>query len=370
MMSQNDNCINGSKGSGDCVGSIVWSGRCPRVSQPGLGRNPASAKRRIKKMLIGCWNVRTLSDLPASSKRLERRTALISRELQRYNLDIVALSETRLTGEGNVSDEGYTFFWKGKPHGSKKESGVAFAVKTSLLSYLEKLPCGINDLILSMRVPLTRDQYATFVSFYAPTIHTSEETKMAFYQGLRQLVAKIPPADKVVILGDFNARVGKDAETWHVLGKHGVVKLNSNGLMLLQFCTEMEFQLTNTMFQMKDKFKTTWMHPRSKQWHFIDFLLVRRRDIVDVQIVRAMRGAECWTDHRLVRGKVKPRSRSCVTKLPKSLNVAGLKNAAVKEKLVREMKNTPCENSWEDFKVSVYSVCERVLDFRKRKNRD
>ena len=133
-----------------------------------------------------------------------------------------------------------------------------------------------------MRVPFTRGQYATFVSVYTPTLHTSEETKTAFYQGLRQLVAKIPPADKVVILGDFNARVGKDADTWHVLGKHGVGKLNSNGLMLLQFCTEMGFQITNTMFQMKDKFKTTWMHLGSKQWHLIDFLLVRRRDIADV----------------------------------------------------------------------------------------
>ena len=92
----------------------------------------------------------------------------------------MALSETRLTGEENVSDGGNTFFWKGKPHGSKKESGVAFAVKTSLFSYLEELPCGINDPILSMRIPLTRGQYATFVSVYAPTLYTSEETKMVF----------------------------------------------------------------------------------------------------------------------------------------------------------------------------------------------
>ena len=42
-----------------------------------------------------------------------------------------------------------------------------------------------------MRVSLTRGQYATFVSVYASTLHTSEETKMAFYEGLRQLVAKI-----------------------------------------------------------------------------------------------------------------------------------------------------------------------------------
>ena len=103
-------------------------------------------------------------------------------------------------------------------------------------------------------------------------------------------------------------------------------------------------------------------------------MLVRRGDIADVQIVRAMRGDKCWTKHRLVRAKlnyvVKPRNRSCGTKLPKRLNVAGLKKAAVKEKLVRKMVNITCENSWEDFKVSVYSACERIQGFRKSKNRD
>ena len=87
----------------------------------------------------------------------------------------MALSETRLTCKGNVSDRGYTFFWKGKPPGSKKESGVAFEVETSFLSYLGELPCGINDRILSMRVPLTRGHYATFVSVYAPILYTSEK---------------------------------------------------------------------------------------------------------------------------------------------------------------------------------------------------
>ena len=64
---------------------------------------------------------------------------------------------------------------------------------------------------------------------------------------------------------------------------------------------------------------------------------------------------------------VKPRIRSCGTKLPKRLNV---KNTAVKEKLVREIENISCENSWENFKISVYGTCERILGFRKRKNRD
>ena len=32
----------------------------------------------------------------------------------------------------------------------------------------------------------------------------------------------------------------------------------------------------------------------------IDYVIVHQRDIQDVLITRAMQGAECWTDHRLV----------------------------------------------------------------------
>ena len=46
--------------------------------------------------------------------------------------------------------------------------------------------------------------------------------------------------------------------------------------------------------------KTSWMHPRSKHWHFIDHIIVRHLDLNEVQVTRAMRGAECSTDHLLI----------------------------------------------------------------------
>ena len=106
-----------------------------------------------------------------------------------------------------------------------------------------------------MRLPLVRGRYVTLVSVYAPTMSATENEKIDFYLALRKTVEKIPPADKALILGDFNARVGKDYATWSVLGRHGVGKCNSNGLLLLQFCTEMGLQVCNTMFQQKDRFK-------------------------------------------------------------------------------------------------------------------
>ena len=71
--------------------------------------------------------------------------------------------------------------------------------------------------------------------------------------------------------------------------------------MSLSFCAESDLTITNTLFRQADKYKTTWMLPRSKQCHLIDYAVCCRRDIRDVRITRAMLGTECWTDHRLVR---------------------------------------------------------------------
>jgi len=74
--------------------------------------------------------------------RPRRRTALIASELSRYNIDIAALSETRLTDEGSLNEmaSGYTFFWKGLPADSWRIHGVGFAIRTKLLQTLPESP--------------------------------------------------------------------------------------------------------------------------------------------------------------------------------------------------------------------------------------
>ena len=296
-------------------------------------------------MNIGCWNVRTLLDLQTSNSHPERRSALVAIELHQYDMGIVALSETRLANEGQFAElsGAYTFFWSSRGRECKRESGVAFAVKTFIAVGLEELPSGVCDRIVTMRLPLLKGRFVTLVNVYAPTMDSSEEDKVSFYLSLHVVVQKVPPADKIIILGDFNARVGRDFETWTVLGRHGVGKCNSNALRLLQFCSEMGFYIGNTMFRQKDKFKTTWIHPESKQWHLIDIVLVRKRDMRDICSVRAMHGADCWTDHRLVRAKVRfvvrPKLRGGNVCIPKRLNVARLKDELVKEQMVHEMED-------------------------------
>ena len=59
--------------------------------------------------MVASWNVRTLQETGLGALC---RTTLIACELARYNIDIAALSETRLPDEGSLVEmgTGYTFF--------------------------------------------------------------------------------------------------------------------------------------------------------------------------------------------------------------------------------------------------------------------
>lgn len=102
------------------------------------------------KLRIACWNVRTLLDLPVFNYS-ECRTALICRELSRYDLYIVALLETKFPDdEKQVELElGYTVFYNCPPANLHRKSGVGFTMKTRFVANLEELPHGFSDRIMT-----------------------------------------------------------------------------------------------------------------------------------------------------------------------------------------------------------------------------
>lgn len=193
-------------------------------------------------------------------------------------------------------------------------------------------------------------------------------------------------------MGDFNARIGRDHLTWgEVIGKHLIGKLNSNGLRLLALCAEHKLFVTNTAFQQKNKYKASWMHPRSRHWHLLDYIIVRRDDLRDIHHTRAMRGAECWTDHRLILSKMKIVIRHPVKKQAPAprLNVARTRNPEVKAKLrscvAEQLSKIPeevesvaetteeahrVEGKWDFFRNAVRKAAEDSLGFTRKRQPD
>nr|VZI41559.1 unnamed protein product [Spirometra erinaceieuropaei] len=165
-----------------------------------------------------------LVDNPRSN-RPERRTALVVRELARYKVDIAALSETRFSEQGQLEEvgAGYTFFWSGRPKAERRDAGVAFAIRTDIVGRLPCLPQGINDRLMSLRLPLRcGGKFATIISAYAPPMTSPDAARDKFYEDLHALLATVSKADKLIVLGDFNSRVGTDHAAWRgVLGPHG-----------------------------------------------------------------------------------------------------------------------------------------------------
>ena len=137
---------------------------------------------------------------------------------------------------------------------------------------------------MTLRLSSSGKRDATIVSAYAPTMTNPDEVKDKFYDDFDTVIPAAPRTDKLILIGDFDARVGTDHQTWEgVIGSEGVGKCNSNGL-LLRKCAKHELLITNTVFRLPTRRKTTWMHPRSKHWHLIDYVIVRRKDRQDVVV--------------------------------------------------------------------------------------
>ena len=65
-------------------------------------------------------------------------------------------------------------------------------------------------------------------------------------------------------------------------------------------CAPFKTCITNSLFRTKPQHKVSWRHPRSKHWHQLDLILVRRAEIKNVLHTRSYHSADCDRDRFLV----------------------------------------------------------------------
>ena len=148
----------------------------------------------------------------------------------------MALSETRLSSDGilNESDSGYTIFYKGWPENVRRETGVDFAVKLYLVPHLSELPHGVSDRSMSLCLPLYSNRCMTIISIYAATLVSAKLDIDCFYADLRSVLKNVHKGHKIVLMGDFNARVGCNSGMW---GPSIATEWESITAMICCFCS-------------------------------------------------------------------------------------------------------------------------------------
>ena len=120
----------------------------------------------------------------------------------------------------------------------------------------------------------TNSGHIHILSGYVPTFSASRVEKDQFLNDLQQVLDSIPSRESYVRLGDFNARVGSrtSGDDWsvNVRGPHRLEETNDAEKELLSFMSLNRTMICNTWFKKKDMHKSTWPHPKSKKWHYID----------------------------------------------------------------------------------------------------
>jgi len=127
------------------------------------------------------------------------------------------------------------------------------------------------------------------------------------------------------------------------------------------------------------------MHPRSKHWHMLDYVITRQRYVRSVHITRVMRGTSCWSENRLVRCLVVinllPPKRRHAPARPRKLNVDMLKRDEVKSQLQVKLDDIlacdqqdampSVDEDWKHIKDATYQVAADVLGYQvKRHHQD
>ena len=144
----------------------------------------------------------------------------------------------------------------------------------------------------------------TIIQVYAPPSGHDDSEVNHFYQQLQETTDKTPKKDILVVQGDWNAKVGKDAQAdWgEVCGPYCNFETNERGLRLLEFATFNNLVLTNTLGPHKPSRRWTWHSPDGKHHNQTDYILVKKRfrSGVNIHRTRSFPGADIGSDHDLV----------------------------------------------------------------------
>lgn len=190
---------------------------------------------------IATWNILTLLKPGSREELLDT--------LAQYRVDITALQEVRMAGNDILRDRKR----KGDIYYSGRDDQGMYGVGFAVMGRMRDCVMGwipVSDRICVLRVKGTF--YNTcVVCAYAPTNVSNtlskqqlETRKDTFYEELEAALDACPKHDAKYIVGDFNAKIGKETIYRGIIGMHSLhTQSTDNGVRLINFAASRELEM-------------------------------------------------------------------------------------------------------------------------------
>lgn len=251
-----------------------------------------STKNREKsvELKLGTWNIRTIN-----GKEEE-----IVDEMKENGIYILGISETKKQGSGVIDlKNGYMLRYSGTKSGEARKEGVGFIGTYDMEKKITKWEA-INSRIIYIELEL--EETTAIIQIYAPT-EGSEGTKVEeFYDELQKVVDRVrEKARYVIIMGDWNARIGEDeAKGLGAMGPYGEKTQNRNGKKMLDFCITNDLLIGNSFYEHRKEDRNTFEAEGRETKSIIDYIVYTQPTSKIIKDVRVETKAELNTDHRLL----------------------------------------------------------------------
>ena len=142
-----------------------------------------------------------------------------------------------------------------------EKNGIAIMVNKRVRNAV--LGCSLkNDRMISVRFQ-GKPFKVTVIQVYALMSNSEEAEVEWFYEDLQDLLELTTKKDVLLIIGDWNAKVGSQ-ERPGVTGKFGLGMRNEAGQRLIEFCQDNTLVIAKTLFQYHKRRLYTWTSPNGQ----------------------------------------------------------------------------------------------------------